>query len=107
MNRPLYLTGGCPPEEEAKVSIFDRGFVMADAVFEGISVLEGKLIDFAGHAGRSARSLGELGMAQPKSEAELLAIHRELVARNRVEAAGLSPDHPRHARRPGQRPAPS
>jgi D-alanine transaminase len=73
------------PETEAKVSIFDRGFLMADGVYEVTSVLGGKLIDFAGHCARLARSLRELDMAAPVSDAELLAIHRELLARNRLE----------------------
>jgi hypothetical protein len=46
MTRTVYLNGDYLPETEAKVSIFDRGFVMADAVYEVTSVLDGKLIDF-------------------------------------------------------------
>ena len=57
---------------------------MADGVYEVTSVLGGKLIDFAGHSVRLARSLAELDMAAPVTDAELLAIHRELVARNDV-----------------------
>jgi D-alanine transaminase len=78
------VNGEYLPEEEAKVSIFDRGFLMADAVYEVTSVLDGKLIDFDGHAVRLARSLSELDMAQPMSQAELLKVHRELVKRNGI-----------------------
>jgi D-alanine transaminase len=84
MTRTVYVNGDYLPEAEAKVSIFDRGFLMADGVYEVTSVLGGKLIDFAGHCARLARSLRELGMAAPCSDDELLAIHRELVARNGV-----------------------
>ncbi len=84
MSRTVYVNGAYLPEEEATVSIFDRGFLMADAVYEVTSVLDGKLIDFAGHAARLARSLGELEMAAPVTDADLLTIHRELVARNEV-----------------------
>jgi len=84
MSRIVYLNGAYLPEEEARVSVFDRGFVMADGVYEVTSVLGGRLIDFAGHTARLARSLGELDMACPVDDAELLAIHRELVARNGV-----------------------
>ncbi|MBI1220547.1 MAG: D-amino-acid transaminase [Rhodobacteraceae bacterium] len=84
MTRTVYVNGAYLPEDQATVSIFDRGFLMADAVYEVTSVLGGKLIDFAGHCARLARSLGELDMASPCSEGELLAIHRELVARNDV-----------------------
>lgn len=84
MSRIVYVNGDYLAEEEAKVSIFDRGFLMADGVYEVTSVLGGKLIDFAGHAARLARSLGELDMAAPCTTEELLAIHRELLARNGI-----------------------
>ncbi|MFA9230075.1 MAG: D-amino-acid transaminase, partial [Microgenomates group bacterium] len=73
------------PEAEARVSIFDRGFLMADGVYEVTSVLDGKLIDFGGHCARLARSLGELEMSAPCSDDELLAIHRELVRLNDID----------------------
>ena len=84
MSRTVYVNGTYLPEEDAKISIFDRGFLMADGVYEVTSVLGGKLIDFAGHCRRLARSLAELDMAAPATEGELLAIHRELVAVNGV-----------------------
>ena len=84
MSRTVYVNGTYLPEEDAKISIFDRGFLMADGVYEVTSVLGGKLIDFAGHCKRLARSLAELDMAAPATDDELLAIHRELVAVNNV-----------------------
>ncbi len=84
MSRIVYVNGEYLPEEEAKVSIFDRGFLMADGVYEVTSVLDGKLIDFDGHAKRLERSLAELDMKMPMSAEELLAIHRELVKRNNL-----------------------
>lgn len=84
MTRIVYVNGEFVPEDEAKVSVFDRGFLFADGVYEVTSVLGGKLIDFAGHARRLWRSLGELQMDAPVTEDELLEIHRELVARNDV-----------------------
>ncbi|MFO6464541.1 D-amino-acid transaminase [Jannaschia sp. KMU-145] len=82
--RTVYVNGEYLPENEATVSIFDRGFLFADGVYEVTSVLDGKLIDFPGHATRLQRSLDELEMANPVTAEELLAIHRELVARNDV-----------------------
>lgn len=85
MSRIVYVNGEYVPEEEAKVSVFDRGFLFADGVYEVTSVLGGRLIDFDGHAARLARSLSELEMAAPCSHEELLEIHRELVKRNEIE----------------------
>ncbi len=84
MTRTVYVNGQYLPEAEATVSIFDRGFLMADGVYEVTSVLDGKLIDFAGHALRLTRSLTELDMQAPCSDAELLEIHRELVRLNNL-----------------------
>lgn len=84
MSRIVYVNGEYLPEEEAKVSVFDRGFLFADGVYEVTSVLDGKLIDFAGHAKRLQRSLNELEMDNPVTEDELLEIHRQLVAKNEI-----------------------
>ena len=85
MTRTVYVNGEYLPENEAKVSIFDRGFLFADAVYEVTSVLDGKLIDFEGHAVRLQRSLDELEMASPCTKDELLEIHRKLVELNGIE----------------------
>ncbi len=85
MSRNVYVNGDYLPEAEAKVSVFDRGFLMADAVYEVTSVLGGKLIDFGGHCVRLARSLSELEIRNPHTEAEWLAIHREMVTRNNIQ----------------------
>ncbi len=84
MTRIVYVNGDFLPEAEAKVSVFDRGFLMADGVYEVTSVLGSKLIDFDGHCIRLARSLAELEMTNPHSDAEWLALFRALVARNAV-----------------------
>ncbi len=82
--RTVYVNGEYLPENEARVSIFDRGFLMADGVYEVTSVLGGKLIDFEGHNVRLNRSLTELGMKRPAAYDDLLEIHRELVTRNDI-----------------------
>ncbi|MBU0778542.1 MAG: aminotransferase class IV, partial [Alphaproteobacteria bacterium] len=84
MTRTVYLNGEYLPEDEAKISIFDRGFLMADGVYEVTSVLGGKLIDFEGHALRLQRSLDELEMQHPSSRDDLLEVHRELVRLNDI-----------------------
>ncbi len=85
MTRTVYVNGEYLPETEATVSIFDRGFLFADGVYEVTSVLGGKLLDFAGHAARLERSLNELDMAAPCTMDELLEIHRELVTLNEID----------------------
>ena len=84
MSRTVYVNGDYVPEDQARVSVFDRGFLFADGVYEVTSVLDGRLIGFDGHAARLERSLGELEMANPLTRDALLAIHRELVDRNEL-----------------------
>ncbi|TPW32573.1 D-amino-acid transaminase [Martelella alba] len=85
MSRIVYLNGEWLPEEEAKVSIFDRGYLFADAIYEVTCVLDGKLLDYAGHSARLKRSTAAIDMKMPVSEEELLALHREIVTRNNIE----------------------
>ncbi len=82
--RTVYVNGEYLPETEAKISVFDRGFLFADGVYEVTSVLDGKLIDFPGHAARLERSLSELDIAAPMNTDELLEVFRQMVARNEV-----------------------
>jgi D-alanine transaminase len=85
MSRIVYVNGAWMPEQEARISVFDRGFLMADAVYEVTAVLDGRLCDYEGHLARLHRSLGELRMDRPASDGALLEIHRGLVARNALE----------------------
>ena len=85
MSRTVFVNGTYLPEDQATVSIFDRGFLMADGVYEVTSVLDGKLVDFDGHTKRLHRSLDELEMQAPCSDADLLAMHRELIRLNGID----------------------
>ena len=85
MNRIVYLNGSYLPESDAQVSIFDRGFLMADGVYEATAVLEGKLVDFHGHMRRLQRSLGELQIACSLTTEDWLVVHRQLIQRNQLQ----------------------
>ncbi|MAV01073.1 MAG: D-amino acid aminotransferase [Rhodobacteraceae bacterium] len=89
MSRIVYVNGKYLPEEEASISIFDRGFLMADAVYEVTSVLDGKLLEFEGHLKRLKRSLSELDIPEPSVFNDLLEIHHKLVNDNQVEQGGV------------------
>jgi D-alanine transaminase len=84
MSRIAYVNGQYLPESEAKVSIFDRGFLFADGVYEVTPVVNGKLVDYDPHMERLDRSLGELKMAWPCSKEELTKVHTEIIARNKL-----------------------
>lgn len=84
MSRIAYVNGSYLPEGEAKVSIFDRGFLFADGVYEVTPIVNGKLVDYDAHMERLDRSLNELRMAWPCSKDELRAMHVELITRNNL-----------------------
>src|SRR6185437_1703999 len=48
----IYLNGDLVRREDAKVSIFDAGFVLGDGVWEGIRLHKGKLVFLGAHLDR-------------------------------------------------------
>ncbi|WP_343564287.1 D-amino-acid transaminase [Kiloniella sp. b19] len=89
MEKIAYVNDRFVPESEASVSVFDRGFLFADGIYEVTSVLKGQLIDFEGHVARLRRSLSELDMAFPLADEELEALHHELIRKNDLVEGGV------------------
>jgi D-alanine transaminase len=84
MGRIVYVNGNYLPEEQATVSIFDRGFLFADGIYEVSAVVAGKLVDYDAHMERLQRSLGEIRITGTADRAALDAMHRELIKRNNL-----------------------
>jgi D-alanine transaminase len=82
MSAIAYVNGSFVPAEEAKVSVFDRGFLFADGIYEVSAVLDGRLVDNDLHMARLERSVREIGLALPLSVAEIAGLMREIVKRN-------------------------
>ena len=84
MTRIAYVDGYFQPHAGACVHIEDRGFQFGDAIYEVWSIRGGKLLDEDGHFSRLERSLGELQIANPKTQIAYKLIIRELMRRNRI-----------------------
>lgn len=84
MGRIAYVNGAFVPTPEASVHIEDRGYQLADAIYEVWAVFDGKLSDAEGHFARLERSLGELRIDMPMSRRSLELLLKEAVRRNRV-----------------------
>jgi len=84
-----YVNGRYLPRREARVSIEDRGFQFADAVYEVFAVQNATLVDEAGHLDRLERSLSELTIPQPMSRKALQLVMRQLLRINRITYGGL------------------
>jgi D-alanine transaminase len=103
MGRIAYVNGRFVRHADACVHIEDRGYQLADGVYEVWAVFAGRLADQEGHFERLARSLGELRIPAPMDRPALEIILREVVRRNRVQdgmvylqvTRGVAPrDHP-------------
>ncbi|MCV9907755.1 D-amino-acid transaminase [Brucella sp. HL-2] len=82
MARVIYLNGAFVEESEAKVSVFDRGFLFGDGIYEVSAVLGGRLVDNDLHLARLERSLKEIGIPLPVSLSDIRKAQVELIRRN-------------------------
>ncbi len=84
MSRVAYVNGSYVAQRAAAVNVEDRGYQFSDGVYEVCEVRNGSIIDQRRHLARLKRSLAELGIAMPMSEAALAIVMRECMRRNRV-----------------------
>ena len=89
MPRIVYVNGRYVPYAQAAIHVEDRGFQLADAVYEVIEIRAGRLVDEARHLDRLWRSLGEIAVAVPMSRAALEHVSRQTLRRNRVRDGSL------------------
>jgi branched-chain amino acid aminotransferase len=80
-----YVNGRFVPETEATVSIFDRGFLYGDGVFETMRLYSGKIFRLADHMQRMAYGLESLRLDCAVETAQVEAIFDELLERNRLK----------------------
>ena len=80
MSEIVFPDGAYVERKDARVSIFDRGFLFADGIYEVSAVLDGKLVDNSAHLARLDRSLAAIELACPMSHAEIVAMQREKAA---------------------------
>jgi D-alanine transaminase len=89
MSRIVYVNGVYLPEGEARISVFDRGFIFGDGIYEVSAVIGGRLIDNNAHHARLRRSCGEISLPLPWGDDELTAIQQELITRNGLTEGGV------------------
>jgi branched-chain amino acid aminotransferase len=79
-----YVNGRFVPEAEATISIFDRGFLYGDGVFETMRVYDGKIFRLKQHVHRLLEGVVHLRMRAPFTEEWITATFDDLIARNEV-----------------------
>ncbi|MBM3490759.1 MAG: D-amino-acid transaminase [Alphaproteobacteria bacterium] len=84
MSRCAYVNGRFLPLGEARVAVEDRGYQLADGVYEVVLAVGGRLIDWRPHAERLDRSLGALRIAWPVAPPVLDLLVQETLRHNLV-----------------------
>ncbi len=84
MSDLVYVNGDFVAKKDATISIFDRGFIFGDGVYEVVPVIDGAMVDRAYFLQRLERSLGELRIDWPCSTAEVLRVMNHLIERNEI-----------------------
>ena len=84
MGRLVYINGKFVKEEEAYISIFDRGFLFSDAIYEVTAVIDKKLVFWGRHLNRLRYSLSELNIKLTYKDEDLFSIHKKLIVQNKI-----------------------
>ncbi len=82
MGRTVYIDGRFVPEEEAKVSVFDHGYLYGDGVFEGIRAYNGRVFKLTEHINRLYDSAKAIMLTIPMSKEDMEETVLETIRRN-------------------------
>ncbi len=108
----VYLNGDLLPLSEARIPVLDRGFIFGDGIYEVIPLYNGKPFRGAQHLARLKRSLAAIGIDDPYTEAEWLALIGRVVQANGLSdqmvymqvTRGVAKRHMRSRRKRSRRP---
>ncbi len=89
MDGIVFLNGEYLKADEAKVSVFDRGYMFGDGVYEVVPVVNYTVLDREPFLERFGRSLSELDLAWPMNKNEFLNMIDELVKKNDIKEGGI------------------
>lgn len=87
----MYIDGEFVPESQAKISVFDHGFLYGDGVFEGIRAYNGKIFRFWEHIDRLYDSAKTINLDIPIKKEEFAKIIVETLKRNNLKDAYIRP----------------
>lgn len=85
----VFLNGEFLPKDKAKISVFDRGFIFGDGIYEVVPVMNGKMVDKIEFWERFKRSLKEIALNFPYKDSEFESILNELIAKNALKEGGV------------------
>lgn len=85
----VFVDGAYVAREDARISIFDRGFLFGDSIYETVRTRGGKVLFWRDHLERLRRSAALLEIDLGEHGRDPLPILRELIARNELDSARL------------------
>ena len=80
----ILLNGEIIAAKDAKISVFDRGYLFADGVYEGVSIYNQQLIDNQAHLDRLTRSLKEIAISPSYDQTQINAWQQDLIRANHL-----------------------
>ena len=87
----IYIDGKYLPDDQAKISVFDHGFLYGDGVFEGIRAYNGKIFRLKEHLDRLFDSAKTIDLQPPLSKEEMTEVLCEVLRRNNLTNAYIRP----------------
>lgn len=87
----VYLDGQFVNEDEARISVFDHGFLYGDGIFEGIKVYAGRIFALDEHVDRLFESAQSIQLVLPLDRAQMKQAIIETVRRNNLQDAYIRP----------------
>ncbi len=81
----IYLDGSLVPASQAKVSVYDHGFLYGDGVFEGLRIYNRRVFRLDAHLERLYRSAKAIWLDPPLSQSEMKSAIESTVAANQLE----------------------
>lgn len=87
----IYLNGAFVPKEEARVSVFDHGFLYGDGVFEGIRAYNGRVYRLTEHVDRLFDGAKAIDLTVPLTKQEMIEAILETLRQNNLNDAYIRP----------------
>ncbi|WP_086242708.1 D-amino acid aminotransferase [Campylobacter devanensis] len=85
----VFLNGEFMDKDSAKISIFDRGFIFGDGIYEVVPVINSIIVEKDGFWDRFQRSLNEISLNLPYTNDEFESILNNLIEINSLKEGGL------------------
>nr|WP_139470896.1 D-amino acid aminotransferase [Campylobacter armoricus] len=85
----VFLNGEFVKASEAKVSVFDRGFIFGDGIYEVVPIVNAKIADKEEFWERFERSLAQIELQIPYTKEEFESVLEQLIIKNSLKEGGL------------------